>query len=636
MRLLPRIIVLMTLPCKAINAEMHGRTDANPGAPAALAPLRLSAEVVRLRHGAVLPALCLAVLWLALWNAALCAGDALPPDTFAAPCAAWTPVNAGAFGMGTGGDGSYSNEEGFEVVVFDGRLYVGMEADNDYGSRLWRTKAGVRVPSGQANWEEVAAVDGEPFGNDRRQGGMRQNDHIDSLAAFHGAIYASNANGGESKQGALVYRSATGDAGSWIQVNAPGFGDVNNTNFKDMVVFTVGETDWLCGGTMNGAAGAQVWCTADGAAWTQKNLSGFGVVSNVLIASSEVFSGALYFGVYNPEGGSVWRTADLVTWSPVFTAPDRARVEMVGGFDGDLYIAAGAYDGRIPSDPAIRLYRSAAGDPGAWSEVGAAVGSDPHNTRTIVDGATVYNGGLYVAVMNAATGAEVWRTTEGVTWTQVNADGFGAAATFAAQLIPFNGYLYAWTSNYVGGQQVLRTVCPICQAQAIAGAGRYDFSGVGATITLTAGTPAVITVCVTPDAPPTVQAGLLPVARTCDITAAPATVPFTADLTLAYTAAELAASNIITESTLYLARWDGSAWIDCPLDRRARSAVLRTVTCRDVTSFSTWAITGEGGVPLRVGVIVANRPGSYAGPWLLVFLGFAILATFLKLGSVKK
>ncbi|MCD6345070.1 MAG: hypothetical protein J7M17_05675, partial [Anaerolineae bacterium] len=56
-----------------------------------------------------------------------------PPDTFIGPGQGWTPVNEGAFGLGTGADSSYRSEEGFEVLVYNGRLYVGMEADNSLG-----------------------------------------------------------------------------------------------------------------------------------------------------------------------------------------------------------------------------------------------------------------------------------------------------------------------------------------------------------------------------------------------------------------------------------------------------------------------------------------------------------------------
>ena len=249
----------------------------------------------------------------------------LPPGTYAGACQPWVQVNDDAFGLDdpSGQTPPYQAEDGFEVTVFKDQLYVGMEADNLYGARVWRTKAGVTLAHNQGDWEQV--VD-DAFGD------VNNNDHIDSLEGFSGCFYASTAMRNENRDGTGVWRSSTGDAGSWSQVNTDGFGDANNG-------------------------------------------------------------------------------------------------------------------------------------------------------KVIVDAGTVYNGALYLATLNRVTGAEVWRTTDGITWTQVNADGFGDGDTFAAELIPFNGYLYAWATNYQTGQKVMRTKCPICQSETITGPGTYTFDGVGTEIT---------------------------------------------------------------------------------------------------------------------------------------------------------
>ena len=250
-------------------------------------------------------------------------------------CTDWAQVNDGAFGMGTGGDSSYASEEGFEVLVFGDRLYVGMEADNVYGARLWRTKAGVTSPAGQADWEEVIAdAAGKPFGVTN----ITQNDHIDSLAAFNGYLYVSTANGGSSTYGTQVWRSPSGDAGTWTQVNTDGFGDVQNTNFKDMQVFD----GWLCGGTQNVVTGAQVWCTADGTSWVQKNHGGFGASGDdsttIEVWSGYVYSNTLYFGAQSSSGvARLFRTTDLggmPAWTEVYSGPAGSRrLDILGDLD---------------------------------------------------------------------------------------------------------------------------------------------------------------------------------------------------------------------------------------------------------------------------------------------------------------
>jgi alkaline phosphatase len=419
------------------------------------------------------------------------------PVAFAAPgaptvyCDEWLPVNDGAFGMGTGGDNSYASEEGFEVLVFKDRLYVGMEADNQFGARLWRTRPAGSSPAGQDDWEEVIADgNGCPFGNCTAQVNpgsnppvsLLQNDHIDSLATFDGYLYASTANGGSTTQGTQVWRSRTGDPGSWTQVNRDGFGDLNNTNFKDMQVFQ----GWLCGGTQNMVTGAQVWCTADGGSWAQKNKGGFGagapITTTVGVWSGYVYGGALYFGAQDtgaePQNSAddvarllrVSSLDDMPAWVEVYHGPAASRrADILGDFDDYLYIATSGGTG-------IVILRSPSGNPGSWEQVNVAgMNNDAWNMGAVVDGAAVYNSALYVAVSNVGPspqyethGLEVWRTTgvlqSGgplVDWSQLGDNGLGDANNRYAELIPFNGDLYAWTSNYVAGQRVLR--CPMAR-----------------------------------------------------------------------------------------------------------------------------------------------------------------------------
>lgn len=513
-------------------------------------------------------------------------------------CDAWTPVNEPAFGLGVGADDDYSAEEGFEVFTFQEQLYVGMEADNTMGARLWRTKDGVPIPQSQSDWEEVAAdTNGDPFGiNDTTQA-----DHIDSIAAFKNKIYVSIANRSGYWPGTLVFRSDSGDSGTWEQVIQAGFDDTDNSNFKDMRTFTVDDTEWLCGGTKNETTGAEVWCTKDGTTWQQKNSSGFGDTDNTLIASTAVFAGALYVGVNNStDTGSVWRTSDLAEWTRVYTAVEHARVEMAGVLDGQLYIAEGAEDGRYKREPPVRVFRSDTGDAGSWQEVGTQMGQDENNARTIVDGATVYNGHLYMSTMNDVTGAEVWRT-DGTTWTHVTAgnEGFGNSGTFAAELIPFNGYLYAWTSNYSQGQRVQRTKCPYRRTIAVTTTNKDYTLGAPFYTTLNfseRGSVEHVTVSVYPDAWPAASESSWPVKRHYELRADGA--GFTATVTLGYTDAEIAAAAG-NESSLYLARWTGDTWESCPQNNRSVAPADNRVSCAGVTGFSTWAIAAPTAGSMR-------------------------------------
>ncbi len=387
-------------------------------------------------------------------------------------CRSWVQVNDGAFDLGPGPDGTYASDDGFEVQVFKNRLYVGMEADNTLGARLWRTKAGVTTPGGQSDWEEVAAdASGKPFGDPD----LTQNDHIDSLAGFNGYLYASTANrSGVTSPGSRLYRSPNGDPGTWVDVLAtigPGFGDPHNENFKDMQVFM----GWLCGGTWNTSTGGQVWCSQDGIKWEQKSSGGFGDPQNITIWSGEVFQDSLYFGVQNTDNtlstgsddiGKLYKTSRLdgvPTWKEVYSGTQGSkRVDILGELNGYLYISTYSPTG-------ILILRSASGEPGTWTQVNQdGMNGDANNQGTVVDGATAYNGALYVAVANEVDGMEVWRTTGiplngSLDWVRVGSPGLGDQNNILSELVPFNGSLYAWTTNYVSGQQVRRITLPSAQ-----------------------------------------------------------------------------------------------------------------------------------------------------------------------------
>lgn len=398
-------------------------------------------------------------------------------------CSPWTQVNDSAFGLGEGAYPGYNGEEGFEVAVFNGQLYLGMEADSSLGARLWRTRTQVSVPLGQADWEEVIAdAAGLPWGVTN----VPQVDHVDSVAVFQNALYVSSANS-RPAGGTLLFRSATGAPGSWALAAPPGFGDPNNINFKDMQVFD----GHLCGGTQNWITGAQVWCTADGETWVQANLGGFGDRSRVEVWSGHVFRGALYFGVQDRGANSfsaaddvamLFRTTDLdgpPAWRQVYAGPPGSyRVDILGDLYGYLYISHRSPDG-------ILILRSPSGGADSWEQVNMpGMDGNPRRIGTVVDGATVYGGALYVAVSDTVGGVTLWRTTgipaedgSWLIWERVGGPGIVDPNNLYAELIPFNGHLYAWTSNYRTGQQVLRAKCSAVPPPPTPGAGTGEITG---------------------------------------------------------------------------------------------------------------------------------------------------------------
>lgn len=62
---------------------------------------------------------------------------------------------------------------------------------------------------------------------------------------------------------------------------------------------------------------------------------------------------------------------------------------------------------------------------------------------------------LFVATYNDGTGAEIWRTADGVNWTQINKDGFGDANNiYASALAVWKGKLWVATHNEETGTEL--------------------------------------------------------------------------------------------------------------------------------------------------------------------------------------
>jgi hypothetical protein len=164
-----------------------------------------------------------------------------------------------------------------------------------------------------------------------------------------------------------------------------------------------------------------------------------------------------------PEpNGSIWRTSDLANihaWEKVFDPTDVGldgqvnRVDVLQAFNSRLYI------GFARNGHGTHIYRSATGDRYTWEPVVTDGFGAVTTGRIISDASAILGSALYVGVMDVSRGATVWRTYDGLSWTLESSPGFSSPAhpaTFAAELIAFNGVLYAWTSNYEAGQGVWR------------------------------------------------------------------------------------------------------------------------------------------------------------------------------------
>jgi len=243
----------------------------------------------------------------------------------------------------------------------------------------------------------------------------------------------------------------------WVQVNINGFGDRNNYWIGTLAGFG----DHIYAGTYNwSGSGAQLWRKGDTGSWTSVMTNGFGTANNAGIHHLAEFNGSLYAGTDNGAAGAeVWQSANGLDWTQVvsqgFGSPStNANITYFGTYSNALYTAAGTWDSS--SSQGAQVWRTPDGL--SWSNVITSGFGDANNTQVLAFEAL--NGYFYAGTLNATSGGELWRsgTGDAGSWAQVNIDGFnGISNTGVTSLAAFDAYLYAGTRNWGTGAEVWRS-----------------------------------------------------------------------------------------------------------------------------------------------------------------------------------
>ncbi|MBZ0108078.1 MAG: FG-GAP-like repeat-containing protein [Candidatus Scalindua rubra] len=121
--------------------------------------------------------------------------------------------------------------------------------------------------------------------------------------------------------------------------------------------------------------------------------------------------------------------------------------------DGFITFNEYLYAGTGNTTTGVEIWRSSDGTD--WIQVNQDGFGDSNNNS--ISGRVIFQGYIYIATDNDITGIEVWRTSDGTNWGQVNPDGFGDSNNVEGELIVFNGYLYASVDNPATGTEVWRS-----------------------------------------------------------------------------------------------------------------------------------------------------------------------------------
>jgi len=342
----------------------------------------------------------------------------------------WTQSNVSGFG-------NADNFGVFSLAGFSGELYAGTGNDSGAGAQLWRW-------NGTGAWSNVVS---DGFGN-------TNNVRFGDLIEFNSQLYSGTQN---SVDGGQVWRSGNGS--TWSPIVLPSFDPTN----IEVVRFTIFDAQ-IYASTWSSTVvhGAEIWrsSTGDSGDWTRVVANGFnGDVTNKGIVSFEGFNGYLYAGTDNTvTGAEVWYSDQGTIWSQVntdgFGDPYNWSVTLEG-FGGYLY--AGTYNYVNSDNPGAELWRCQVCDGTDWLQVSILKGFGDMENRAIRS-LSVFNGALYAATYNRTTGIEVWHSTDGTSWDQVNSDGFGDSNNYFTywdtSVAAFNDGLYIGTDNRTDGGEV--------------------------------------------------------------------------------------------------------------------------------------------------------------------------------------
>jgi len=233
-----------------------------------------------------------------------------------------------------------------------------------------------------------------------------------ALAEFAGALYVATANIppaiGGTGNGVEVWRSSTGDLGSWGQVNSDGFGagptwlDVTMDVYQGRLYLGLSRVT-----AINGTL-AELWRTDNGTTWTPVFVDGLGDANNSHVCAMAEYQGELYISLRNAiTGGQVWRSANGVNWTPVFVdglgSPTNSRPYGLVAHAGRLMVVFSRFDG-------AQVWQT--GDGASWQQVVSDGWGDGNNTfADYFDKAdAVFGPALYIGTQNTVDGGEIWRT----------------------------------------------------------------------------------------------------------------------------------------------------------------------------------------------------------------------------------
>lgn len=317
--------------------------------------------------------------------------------------------------------GGRENLQVFALGMFKKQLYAATTATGP-GAQIWRqTKTG---------WEAVMT---DSFEDGANRG-------IDHLFEYNGFLYASTYNCTNEQctesNGGQIWRSP--DGLTWLPVTLDGFG--NKDNYEIFKFAKLGSQ--LCASVINLNYQSELWCSASGepGTWSSQIDTGFGETGYLVIIALQEYNGAFYAGCDTFDGARMYRYTTAGGWQRI-TFPQGSNVIAtdMAVYKGYLYAIT---HGRFEEDSS-QILRCKVCDGSDWTRVDKGFGGNIENRSMSALEAT--KSALYAVTGNRTNGLSVWKSTDGLKWTQVGPYGLGTSN---------NGLVYWGNSVIANGSNI--------------------------------------------------------------------------------------------------------------------------------------------------------------------------------------
>jgi len=381
-------------------------------------------------------------------------------DTFSDSSTPWVQVNLEGFDpvFNPRGLNNYAVIDD-SFVEYNGMLYAGTDNPN-YGPEIWAYNG-----DGTTIWTKVSDM---PSGYSFLLGGEATQFLIEFNGYLYaGTVYGANANTPENGQ---LWRTQYPENGSsWekvfdydallVNAQAGALGDVLSAAVFNGYLYLSARA------TLSGTIPLhpEIFRSDDGLSWEKVVDTGFDDDANNLWAYPfAVFNNELYVAIRNnTDGVEIWRTDNGSAWEQVNIngmavdnyQSDRDMIRQLIVYNGYLYAMLRNDHNSLPNNLNycwLEVWRSQNGID--WTQVGGNGLGDPDN-NVEGRGVEVYNGCLYIGTgENYTSNARIYKTCDGTTFMKVTNNQLGDQNNHnVVALKNYDGCLYAATYRYIGG-----------------------------------------------------------------------------------------------------------------------------------------------------------------------------------------